>query len=94
MGDGAYDSAAVYQAAISRNLDARVIVPPGRDAVPGPHPKTTSTQRDGHVLAIQARGRTNWQSASGYTTRSKLEAAISRTKGIISETLRSCGNAQ
>jgi hypothetical protein len=49
---------------------------------------------DEHVLAIQAHGRSNWQSVSGYTRRSKVEAAISRYKSVIGGALRSHGNAQ
>ena len=31
----------------------------------------------------------NWQKASGYNTRSKVEAAISRYKRVIGDTLKS-----
>jgi Transposase DDE domain len=94
MGDGAYDSAAVYQAVISRNPTVKVIIPPGRDAVPSSTACTAPTQRDDHVLAIQKHGRSNWQSASGYTRRSKVEAAIGRHKAVIGGALKSRGNAQ
>jgi hypothetical protein len=94
MGDGTYDSASVCQAVIARNPNAKVIVPPAMDAVPGPHATTAPTRRDEHVLAIQKHGRSIWQSAPGYTRRSKAETAISRCKGVIGGTLRSRSDAQ
>jgi len=45
--------------------------------------------RDLHVLAVDEHGRMNWQKASGYNTRSKVEAAISRYKRVIGDTLKS-----
>jgi hypothetical protein len=47
------------------------------------------TQRDLHVLAVDEHGRMNWQKASGYTRHSKVEAAISRYKRVIGDTLKS-----
>ena len=47
------------------------------------------TQRDLHVLAVDEHGRVNWQKASGYNTRSKVEAAISRYKRVFGDTLKS-----
>ena len=42
-----------------------------------------------HVLAVDEHGRMNSQKASGYNTRSKVEAAISRYKRVIGDTLKS-----
>ena len=78
MADGAYDRAATYDAILARNPSARFIVPPCKGAVPGPTATISPTQRDLHVLAVDEHGRMNWQKASGYNTRSKVEAAISR----------------
>jgi len=36
----------------------------------------------------------NWQKASGYNTRSKVEAAISRYKRVIGDTLKSRHDAR
>ena len=36
----------------------------------------------------------NWQKASGYNTRSKVEAAISRYKRVIGDTLKSRDDAR
>ncbi len=89
MADGAYDRAATYDAILARNPSARFIVPPCKGAVPGPTATISPTQRDLHVLAVDEHGRMNWQKASGYNTRSKVEAAISRYKRVIGDTLKS-----
>jgi hypothetical protein len=39
-------------------------------------------------------GRMNWQKASGYNKRSRVEAAISRYKRVIGDTLKSRGDAR
>lgn len=89
MADGAYDRAATYEAILAKNPSARFIVPPCKGAVPGPTATISPTQRDLHVLAVDEHGRMNWQKASGYNTRSKVEAAISRYKRVIGDTLKS-----
>jgi len=89
MADGAYDRAATYDAILARNPSARFIVPPCKGAVPGPAAAISPTQRDLHVLAVDEHGRMNWQKASGYNTRSKVEAAISRYKRVIGDALKS-----
>ena len=53
-----------------------------------------ATQRDEHVLAIEAYGRSNWQKSTGYNRRSKVEATISRYKRVIGDTLKSCDDAR
>ena len=52
------------------------------------------TQRDLHIRSINEHGRMNWQKTSGYNRRSKVEAAISRYKGVIGEALRSREDAR
>lgn len=89
MAAGAYDKAATYDAILARNPSARFIVPPCKGSVPGPTATISPTQRDLHVLAVDEHGRMNWQKASGYNTRSKVEAAISRYKRVIGDTLKS-----
>ena len=94
MGDGAYDRIAVHDTIIARNPHALFIVPPCKGAVPGPNAATSPTQRDQHVLDINAHGRSNWQKASGYNRRAKGEAAISRYKRVIGDTLKSRDDAR
>lgn len=62
--------------------------------MPGPNSATSPTQRDQHVIAIDAHGRSNWQKASGYNRRVKVEAAISRYKRVIGDTLKSRDDAR
>ena len=94
MADGAYDRAATYDAILARNPSARFIVPPCKGSVPGPTATISPTQRDLHVLAVDEHGRMNWQKASGYNTRSKVEAAISRYKRVIGDSLKSRHDAR
>ncbi len=89
MADGAYDRVATYDAILARNPSARFIVPPCKGAVPGPTPIILPTQRDLHVFTIDEHGRMNWQKTSGYNKRSKVEAAMSRYKRVIGDTLKS-----
>jgi Transposase DDE domain len=94
MADGAYDRGSVLDGVLARNPNASFVVPPCKGAITGPTAATAPTQRDLHVLAIDARGRTNWQKASGYNKRSKVEAAISRYKRVIGDTLKSRDDAR
>ena len=72
--------------ASKRHLTERT---PYKGSVPGPTATISPTQRDLHVLAVDEHGRMNWQKASGYNTRSKVEAAISCYKRVIGDTLKS-----
>ena len=94
MADGAYDRTAVRETVLARNLDAKFIVPPCKGAVSGPSAATSMTQRDRHVLWVEEHGRMNWQKASGYNKRSKIEAAISRYKRVIGDALKSRDDAR
>jgi len=85
MADGAYDRTATYDAILARNPLARFIVPPCKGAVPGPTATISPTQRDLHVLAVLEHGRMNWQTASGYNRRAKIESAMSRYKRVIGD---------
>ena len=65
--------------------------------MPSETAETRPTQRDGHLQHVEPRGspdiaehgRMAWQRASGYTTRARAEAAISRFKQMIGDGLRS-----
>jgi hypothetical protein len=94
MADGACDRAATYDAILARNPFARFIVPPCKGAVPGPTATVSPTQRDLHVRAVAEHGRINWQKASGYNKRSRVETAISRYKRVIGDTLKSREDAR
>jgi hypothetical protein len=94
MGDGAYDRACVLEGVLARNPNAKFIVPPCKGAVTGPTAATSPTQRDQHVLAVDAHERMNWQKTSGYNRRSKVEASISRYKRVIGDALKSREDAR
>src|SRR5271166_2533208 len=82
---------------LTSNGPAHVLIwamKPCKGSVPGPTATISPTQRDLHVLAVDEHGRMNWQKASGYNTRSKVEAAISRYKHVIGDTLKSCRDAR
>jgi len=44
--------------------------------------------RDGHIALIEAKGRLEWQMATGYSRRSLVETTIGRYKRIIGPQLR------
>ena len=87
--DGAYDQDGVSAAVAERHPQAEIIVPPRSTAVPSETAETAPTQRDRHLQSITKHGRAAWQKASGYTKRSRIEAAIGRIKQVIGDGLRS-----
>ena len=87
--DGAYNHDSVAAAVAERHPEAAIIVPPRSTAVPSKTAETAPTQRDHHLQFIAKHGRAVWQKASGYTKRSRAEAAISRFKQGIGDGLRS-----
>jgi Transposase DDE domain len=86
--DGAYDQDSVYDAVTRRDPEAAVIVPPRSTAALSETAETEPTQRDRHLQGITQKGRMGWQKASGYNTRSRVEAAIGRYKQVIGDGLR------
>ncbi len=84
-GDGAYDHDFVYRAVVDRQPDAAIIVPPRLTAVPSRTATTDPTQRDRHLQCVAENGRIGWQKVSGYNKRSRVEAAIGRTKQVIGD---------
>lgn len=87
--DGAYDSNAVYQAAIRQHGPSPdVVIPPRASAVPSTDDLAAQTPRDRHIQLIAEQGRMAWQRASGYSRRSLVETAIGRYKHLIGPKLR------
>ena len=84
----------VLDAVFAKTPTVRFIVPPCKGAVLGSTARTAPTQRDLDIRSIKQHGRMNWQKASGYNRRSKVEAAISRYKRVIGEALRSREDAR
>jgi Transposase DDE domain len=87
-GDGAYDQDSVYRAVIDRDPDAALVVPPRSTAAPSETAETEPTQRHRHLQRIAEKGRMGWQKVSGYSKRSRVEAAIGRYKQVIGDGLR------
>jgi len=87
--DGAYGQDRVYAGVAKRHPEVAVVVPPRANAVPSDTAESAPTQRDCHLQSIVKRGRAAWQKTSGYTKRSRAEAAIGRFKQVIGDGLRS-----
>ena len=85
----AYDQARIYDTVAERHPDADVIVPPRSTAGLSKDVEIAPTRRDRHLQCIAEHGRMSWQKQSGYTRRALVEAAISRIKRVIGDTLRS-----
>src|SRR3954463_13378229 len=88
LATGGYDQEGVYSGVAARHPEAAVIVPPRSSAVPSDTAETAPTQRDQHLQSIAEHGRLGWQKASGYNIRALVEAAVSRYKRVIGDTLR------
>jgi hypothetical protein len=89
IGDGIFDQAPVYAAVARHSPEARVIIPPRKDAVLSPTVATSPSQRDQHVLAIEGAGRGLWKRTSGYYAQSHAENAFARCKRTFGGVLRS-----
>ncbi|MDH3660858.1 MAG: hypothetical protein OEU92_12685 [Alphaproteobacteria bacterium] len=51
------------------------------------HRTDTQTDRDRHILDLEAKGRMAWQKAHGYGRRSLVETTMGRYKSIIGDRL-------
>jgi Transposase DDE domain len=88
IGDGIYDQEPVYAAVMAHSLEARVIVPPRKDAVLSRQVLTAPTQRDQHVLTIESVGRFGWKRMSGYYDQAYAENVFARFKTTFGGGLR------
>jgi hypothetical protein len=90
MGDGAYDSDAIYQRveAHDEGIAPAVIIPPRKNAVPSDTADEDPTQRDDHIDFIDRHGRSMWEIHPHYAKRLLVENAMGRFKGIIGSVLR------
>ena len=80
MGDGAYDADGVYKQIFEINPDAKVIVPPPKNAI---EKSSDHKQRNTHTTFIKEHGRMAWQQKENYGLRSLVELAMLRYKTII-----------
>ena len=81
-GDGAYDSRALYDAALSRG--SRVVVPPVKTARTGGR---GCRARDRAVRRIRKVGRREWKKESGYHQQARAENTFFRYKRILGDRL-------
>ncbi|MGK0265360.1 MAG: hypothetical protein ACI8UD_004023, partial [Planctomycetota bacterium] len=82
IGDGAYGSRALYDAAISRG--AKVVVPPIKTAKTGGR---GCRARDRIVRRIRKVGRRQWKRESGYHRQSRAENTFMRYKRMLGDRL-------
>ncbi len=83
--DAAYDTIAIYDAAVGRG--AEVVVPPTKGATVSRR-KPRSTARDRTVTKVNDIGRRRWKKESGYHRQGRVENAFFRYKAIIGDRLR------
>ena len=84
-GDAAYDTAAIYNAALK--LGAKMVVPPTRKAVVSGR-RQRATARDRTIRKVKKLGRRQWKKVSGYHRQGTVENAFFRFKSIIGGRLR------
>jgi len=91
LADGAYDTKAVYEAALEqgRGMAVRVLIPPGRDAQLSPEPSAALQERNRNIRSIRELGRREWHTSSGYSKRSMVENTVFRYKTMIGRSMRS-----
>ena len=85
MADGAYDGEPVYDAVKRHSPDPipDVVIPPRKTAVLSSKIEDEQTDRDHHIIELEAKGRMAWQNAHGYGRRSLVETTMGRYKSII-----------
>ena len=89
MADGAYDGEPVYDA-VKRHSPGpvtKVVIPPRKTAVLSSEIDEEQTDRDRHILELEAKGRMAWQKAHDYGRRSLVETTMGRYKSIIGDRL-------
>ncbi len=91
-GDGAYDSAAVYERVGKAGTpDVAVVVPPRRPARASEGAEGMWAQRNDHLRRIDEVGRQAWLKESGYRKQAGAENFFFRYKRILGDRLRARG---
>jgi len=88
-GDGSYDKRKVYDSLNRRAAQAKVLIPPHKNAHIWQHGNTQTERlkRDENLRAIRKLGRKAWKDTSGYHMRSLAETTMFRFKTIFGERL-------
>ncbi len=89
--DGAYDTAAIYEAAAERG--ARVVVPPSTTATASRKPRARAGPRNRTIERVQEIGRRAWKKEAGYHQQARVENAFFRYKTIVGNRLRARSEA-
>ena len=82
--DGAYDSKDVYDSLTNTFPDAKIVIPPDKNAVIGGRNHDIRNQ---HLKEIEEHGRMNWQKKNKYGRRNISELSIQRRKRILGNQL-------
>ena len=87
--DGGYDKRKVYASLHVHSPDARVLIPPRKNARIWQHGNTRAERlkRDENLRYIRQHGRKSWKRKSGYHVRSLAETSIFRMKTIFGDNL-------
>lgn len=82
--DGAYDSKNVYDSLHNTFANAKIVIPPDKNAVVD---SRNHSIRNQHLQEIKEHGRMHWQKANGYGRRNVSELSIQRRKRILGNQL-------
>lgn len=87
--DGSYDKRRVYASLHTHAPDARVLIPPRKNAHIWQHGNTRAERlpRDENLRFIRQHGRVTWKRDSGYHVRSLAETTMFRMKTIFGDDL-------
>ena len=87
--DSAYDSFGVYKAIDEHTVgrSPRVLIPPKKGARIDPAAEIMR-ERNRNIRSRDRLGRRRWHTASGYSSRAKVEATFSRYKTILGVAMR------
>jgi hypothetical protein len=87
--DGSYDKRKVYASLRAHSPEARVLIPPRRNARIWQHgnARAERLKRDENLRFIRQHGRASWKRESGYHVRSLAETAMFRMKTIFGDHL-------
>jgi len=89
LADGAYDGEPTPDLLAARfGSLIEVTIPPPKNAIPSPNAAKDPMARDCHIAEISARGRMDWQKATGYNQRSRGETLMGGWKTAIGPKLK------
>ena len=81
---GAYDSKHVYTSLQNKFVNAKIVIPPDKDAMID---EKNHSIRNQHLQEIEEHGRMHWQKANEYGRRNVGELSIQRRKRILGNQL-------